>query len=462
MRLAWAITIHKSQGLTFDKAIVDAGEAFSAGQVYVALSRCTNLEGMVLQSRINKSSLRCDERIIQFSQNKKSADWLKEELGEAGKSYQQEILLSLFDFNPIIKQVKELLDYLIEYGNSFNSESLSWIKGIEESVLALQGTAEKFHSQLISFFEQPQPLELNDKFLERTKAASSYFIQQIERILQIIPLSPVTTDSRQHAKEYNEGIKDIFSELFNKKQLLTTCNDQFNIENYHKVKNTINTPALSVNAYSGATDQKTQAGIPHPELYRELKKQRDNFCARKDLPVYMVAGSKTLEEMARYLPQSLAELKEISGFGEAKINAYGQQFLDIVLKYCSERQLSSCISEKAPKRQRKQKDHSKASDTKAESFRLFKEGKSAMEIAQERNLTVQTIEGHLAYYVQGGEIDITDLITPEKASLISSSLKGFNGESLTTIKEKLGNNIGYGEIRLTLAWLAFKKEHQSL
>ena len=67
LRLAWAITIHKSQGLTFEKAIIDAGEAFAPGQVYVALSRCTNLDGMVLKSKIRPNSLFTDQRIVEFS-----------------------------------------------------------------------------------------------------------------------------------------------------------------------------------------------------------------------------------------------------------------------------------------------------------------------------------------------------------------------------------------------------------
>ncbi|MEO6356356.1 MAG: AAA family ATPase, partial [Ferruginibacter sp.] len=67
LRLAWAITIHKSQGLTFEKAIIDAGEAFAPGQVYVALSRCTTLAGMILHSRINNHSLRNDRRISEFA-----------------------------------------------------------------------------------------------------------------------------------------------------------------------------------------------------------------------------------------------------------------------------------------------------------------------------------------------------------------------------------------------------------
>ena len=80
LRLAWAITIHKSQGLTFEKAVIDAGAAFAAGQVYVALSRCTSLQGIILRSPIINSALFTDERINRFAKNKNSTDQLPIEL----------------------------------------------------------------------------------------------------------------------------------------------------------------------------------------------------------------------------------------------------------------------------------------------------------------------------------------------------------------------------------------------
>jgi ATP-dependent DNA helicase RecQ len=113
------------------------------------------------------------------------------------------------------------------------------------------------------------------------------------------------------------------------------------------------------------------------------------------------------------------------------------------------------------KRKRKEKDNSRLPDTKAESFRLYKEGKSVLEISQERKLSIQTIEGHLAYYVRNGSIKIDELVSADKLALIVPALKEFNGSTMTPIKEKLGNAIGFGEIRLALAWLEYQKEHHS-
>jgi len=119
LRLAWAITIHKSQGLTFEKVIIDAGEAFAPGQVYVALSRCTTLDGIVLRSRIRPVKMFTDQRIVQFSRSN-SAKSIEKELLQSKKNYQLKILLSLFDYKQVIEDSKELNTYLSENNSSFN------------------------------------------------------------------------------------------------------------------------------------------------------------------------------------------------------------------------------------------------------------------------------------------------------------------------------------------------------
>jgi len=196
-------------------------------------------------------------------------------------------------------------------------------------------------------------------------------------------------------------------------------------------------------------------------LHQQLRKLRDSICSKKDLPIYMVAGSRTLDEMATYLPQTIDELEQISGFGKVKLEVYGKQFLEIIQVYCNESNLSSLIAEKIPKRKRKENTAPKV-DTKAESFSLYKSGKTIGEIARERNLTAQTIEGHLSYYVQKGLIGIEELVSREKVVLIEPMVREFhNGSSITPIKEKLGDNFSYGEIRLVIAWNEFQKNSSS-
>ena len=104
-----------------------------------------------------------------------------------------------------------------------------------------------------------------------------------------------------------------------------------------------------------------------------------------------------------------------------------------------------------PKRERKEKATEEKTDTKTFSFNLFKEGKSVAEIAKERNLTVNTIEGHLAWFVGNGEIDINQLVSSQKQILIKEAAKIHGSMSLKTLIDNLPADVSYGEIRMVMA-----------
>lgn len=461
VRLAWAITIHKSQGLTFEKAIIDAGEAFSPGQVYVALSRCTSLDGMVLKSRLRNSSLLTDQRIISFSRNISSSASLQQELESSKKQYLERLLISLFDFSNSVNSCQGLRDYLLENHSSFNPETLPWLEQITEQAKALQQTGLKFHSWLKEQFAQSAPPQENTTLLERTKKAAEHFVKETSAIIEGLRGSPAITDSKQHAKEYNESLKELFAQLSSARHLLQGFDGTFDIASWQQRRKEFVLPAFYNNAYAGAS-HKTKIG-PHPALYRQLKELRDSICERKNLPVYLVVGGNTLDEMARYLPQSLPELRQISGFGDAKLVQYGQEFLDIILAYTREHDLGSLVHQKQTKRERKQGSATqrKKGDTYAETFRLFKEGKTIPGIAAERGYAVSTIEGHLIRFIKKGELDITSLLSREKISMIERALKESNeGFATTPIKERLGDGVSYSEIRWVVA--AMKPEANEL
>lgn len=451
LRLAWAITIHKSQGLTFEKAIIDAGEAFASGQVYVALSRCTGLEGLILKSRIRTNSLSSDPAILAFSKNISSSQNIKDELEQAKRNYQLQILLETFNFNKAIHRCQELKSYLVENNSSFNIDTLDWLEQLSNRLSSNQVTAEKFHTWLKTEFETPLPPENNKALTERTIKAAHHFLAEINSLLNLLQQSPAHTDSKLHAKEYNETVKEIFANLSSTQYLLQNFGGNFNPILWQQQKKKFVLPSFNVNAYSGST-QKTISSA-HPELYLQLKKLRDEICAVKNVPVYLVLSTKSLEEMACYLPHTLQELKKISGFGEVKIKQYGQPFLDIVLNYCAEENLVSLIHEKNLKQEKKpkQKKKEQKENTYEKTFLLFKEGKTIAEIAKERNFVITTIEGHLSKYIRDGEIDVSVFVSPEKIELINAAIKDTDVGSLIVIKQKLPNDISYGEIKMVLA-----------
>jgi len=210
LRLAWAITIHKSQGLTFEKVIIDAGEAFAPGQVYVALSRCTTLDGIVLQSHIRSNRMISDERIVRFSETNSSKNILELELQRSKRSYQLKILLSLFDYKQIFEDAKEFNQYLFENRSSFNEGSEKWLDEFLNEIIKLEGTAEKFQNQLRSIFNREENADTNELLKERMNAGAGYFIKEQNKLSELLKGCPIVTDGRLHAKEVNETIKEIF------------------------------------------------------------------------------------------------------------------------------------------------------------------------------------------------------------------------------------------------------------
>ncbi len=466
LRLAWAITIHKSQGLTFEKAIIDAGGAFAPGQVYVALSRCTNLEGMVLQSRVRPSSLFSDRRIVEFSQTNSTSQQLQQALLTGKNSYLLSVLLSLFDFGSVFNSTREVLAYLHEHVSAFNAGAISDTEELYVNLGKLQEMATKFHAQLRFLFQQSENAEESLPLQERIQAAATYFVKEINTTIQLLQPSTVVTDSRLHAKEYNDSIREVFAQLSAKKFLLEGVEGSFTLELYQLRKRQFVLPSFSVNAYAGAAQRKTDS--PNPALHLQLRKTRDAICERKNLPIYIVAGSHTIDEMTRYLPQSLTELRKISGFGAVKTEQYGQQFLNAILEYTRQHNLPSRMHEKKPKRERGERvkednapSKKRKGATRELSFQLFKQGKSVAQIAAERKLTTGTIENHLLPYVANKEINIDDLVPIEKQTAIARVLKDFDGQATAPIKERLGEDFSFGDIRFVMAALGIVREkHQ--
>lgn len=450
LRLAWAITIHKSQGLTFEKAIIDAGEAFAPGQVYVALSRCSSLHGMILHSRINHHSLHSDNRISSFAKTQKTSAAQIQILNDAKHRYQQEEIIKLFDFSSEQLNSKAVLAFVITQQTSFNSTAQSSLEEIHQLISSMVTISKKFEPQLKEMLEYPDLPENNEVLQKRLVAAANHFIFSLENIKIAINKCPAETDSKLIATDFNKLLLALYNDICLRLHLLNGCQNGFCLNDYLLHKRQYVASLLTANAYAGKSAYiKTES--PHPELYKLLRKKRDSLCDEKNSPVYLIAGSITLEEMARYLPQTLDQLNRVAGFGVVKSKLYGEDFLSIIRDYCEQHDLHTNIDAKPIKATRKEKSHAIKTDTKTASFNLFKAGKSIEAIAMERNMTNATIEGHLSYFVGIGEVDINTIIPADKQVFIKSAIEKRGSVSTTILKEILPDNITYGEIRMVMA-----------
>jgi hypothetical protein len=463
LRLAWAITIHKSQGLTFEKAIIDAGKAFAPGQVYVALSRCTDLEGLVLKSRINSSSLRNDPRIAEFARNSASVEVLKTELREASQAARIELLMDVFDFRRESELVSSLLGYVKKQGSSFREDSLVWLETANQLVASVRETGLKFHEWIRQQLVVEPDVFANVQLSERVKRASPHFSGEIQRLITHLQACTVSTDNKNYAREVNDRVKELFGALAVHQFLLAGFSVEVDLEAWQQKKRSFQQPSFSVNVFGGSVERRN---VPHPSLYWQLKQLRDAISSRKEQPLYLVASSKTLEELVNYLPQNEQELERITGFGKVKVGSYGSEFLDIIRSYCEENGLSSNMPPVKESKRKKsdstdegkkekpsaKKEKEKKPDTKAESYRMFREGMKIQDIASVRGFVVSTIEGHLAHYVQQGDIEIGELVQSETVSLVSEAIGRIETVSIGGLKGLLGESASFGDIRFVLAW----------
>jgi hypothetical protein len=450
LRLAWAITIHKSQGLTFEKAIIDAGKAFAPGQVYVALSRCTSLEGLVLMSPIHPGSLSNDQHIIHHSKSKPEIKEIEKFLIKERGQFQQQLLDQLFDFGIALGQLESLLTFVQANSGSFDSEAESSMLKVRELLLEFQLTAKKFQSQLHSLHADNNLL--NADLQKRITAGSAYFTGKISEVIILINRSAVQTDSKLQAESFNDSIKDIFVALAQKEHIMSGIAKAFSVEEYFKARRNFVVPPFSVNAYSGVRSNivaTTTSG--HPDLLHHLQALRNEICRGKDLPVYIVASTATLVELTDFLPLTLEDLGKISGFGPTKVQTYGSRFLQLIQEYCAMNNLKTLIHlkpSKSKKSVKESKNKPLKADTKLTTLHHFKSGKTIRDIAQVRNLTLETIVNHLVNFIDTGEIRLEQLVAPEKIEVIVAAINSSTEKDLTSLKTLLGDDFSYSEIRL--------------
>jgi DNA-binding NarL/FixJ family response regulator/nucleoside-triphosphatase THEP1 len=175
IKLAWAITVHKSQGLTFDKAIIDIGNAFAPGQIYVALSRLRSLDGLVLTSQISKTGIRQDQNVSLFSKNKQAREQLDEQIKLESEAFLKSYLLQCFDLTPLDNYVYEHVhSYSKDINKSAKQKHVKWAQALLKDLSEVKANANKFLAQ-VQRLSHDQSEDGLATLLVRTTAAESYF-----------------------------------------------------------------------------------------------------------------------------------------------------------------------------------------------------------------------------------------------------------------------------------------------
>jgi len=371
IKLAWAITVHKSQGLTFDKAIIDIGDAFAPGQAYVALSRLRSLKGLVLTSHLRETGLQQDPNIHYFSSTKQPSDVLNQQISAESYDFIRTYLLAAFDLNLVRYYIKEHVQTFDKGEKSTKQHYDDWTMELYRDFQKLSATADSFINQLKNLFSTQTEHTLFN-VSKRVAAALKYF-------------NPLVKEVSEKLLAHIEAVKD-------EKGIKTYLTELLELEIL---------------------------------VYEQLKKMHKS----KALLQAMIDG----KEFSKADTDALLNAAERDKQLQKAIQLKGQ-----VLK----------VKSAAEKKKKEPKV-----DTKLVSFELYEQGKTLEEIAKERGFSIGTIEGHLAYYVSTQQIDVAKLVKPNKIRNISDAVESQKTKSMATIRDFLGKDYSFGEIKLVLASL---------
>ena len=452
LKLAYAITIHKSQGLTFDKVIIDAKAAFSSGQVYVALSRCRTLEGIILSTPITLQSLKPDYDIKRFNSRIAKEEPDQEKLRQAKKEYQEGLIMDLLDFNTLQKPLFALQKLIKENTPPLNQELRNmFVPMVFEAQESIGKVMLNFQRQVKELLSGEAFAEDNQAFKERLHKAAHYFEEKLQ-IQLVDPLNNIVflTDNKSILESLNKALNAAKKAVAVQLACFRYCKHAFKgIDFVHtRVNAEIDFESLEKQEFIKGKIS-VPGNITHPELYKRIKEFRRNMAQENGTEEYMIFSQKALVGIAGIMPTNYMALESISGIGKISSRRFGTEILNIVKTYCAENNLIPPLIDEfqisAPPKL-------KRGETFKLSFEMFNKNMSAAEIAKERGLAEGTIHSHLSKFVESGELPIESVLSKKKLEVLitlytdNPELK--SSEALTG----LGPEYSYNDLRYFLCY----------
>ncbi len=341
LRLAWGITIHKSQGLTFNKLIVDAQKAFANGQVYVALSRVRSLKGLILTSPISQNFLGPSNNIQNWEEHNNQPEKLPALLENSKIECIRTECLKIFDWSNVIKAISDINKSAKNNNKHLNQGVENWTYELLNQITEVNTIVIKFQKTIYKLTTDPEFNKNKHIFQKRLKDSAEYFQPQIALLKDKVLNHPIICKTKKTAEQFDEPLEEISSFIHEtSNQLNYLSKGTFNLSTYLREWRVNKKPQLKIKKTYLAKKKKSQslvsAGeIEHLDLYQEIARYRKEKSEQKSIPIYRVFSNKALKEICEFLPKTEDSLLLINGIGPKNVEMYGKDLVSIIVDYCN-------------------------------------------------------------------------------------------------------------------------------
>ncbi|MCW5898962.1 MAG: AAA family ATPase [Flavobacteriales bacterium] len=403
VKLAWAITVHKSQGLTFDKAIIDVGRAFAPGQVYVALSRLRSLEGLILRTRIEPAVVSTDREVVAFSERRHAQQPLPEQLQEYQRRFLHDMLVSTFDLGDLLQRADHIQKDHDEV-SAFEDEGMKTaLQRFRDRLRTEEDNTRKFQGQLMRLLQQDERPVL----LERIARGADYYGGFLKDAMKDLLRHLAQVDLLTRTKQYGDALRELDGMLVKK----------------------IATIAKAVHV--------TTCILESREVTRDAEQERKLGAER----------SAIVEEVKAWVAEHAPASALKSGRRRKRDEAWDPSDADEhVEPGLSRRKKRKAAGEPKPPKIK--------GETYLKTYALIKNGMQLDEVARERGLSLGTIEGHAARGIGEGILEIDALLPAADRDAIAEWIREHPGKNSGEIRAHFGDKFSYGKVRMVQAWLA--------
>ena len=354
VRLAWAITIHKSQGLTFSHAIIDAHDSFAHGQVYVALSRCRTLEGMVLSTPLGSGAIICDNTVERYTSGIERRTPSGDNIGEWEKRYFHQLLSELFGFSQVSQCFEDVQRLLVEHFHRLYPQTLERFNALSPVLQEkITDVSQRFANQYTRLVSEQADFASSTLLQQRLMQGATYFAQELLPFVELAQGLSLPTDNKTLKKRVDETTDKFRHAVSLKHSLLEHVREHgFQTGDYLKRKAILaleaeeeetSAPAKKSAKKSKETKLEVPEDILYPNLYKHITTWRGKKAKEAGLPAYCILQQKAVLGIVNLLPDTPKALHRIPYLGKVSIEKYGDELLEIICRYMKDNDLKTNI-----------------------------------------------------------------------------------------------------------------------